>query len=331
MSVVARSLMIGLFAVPLLAGCGGLEPNRPADENRDAARERALARRLQAACSSQATYDRLKQVAFDEAIRIRNADPANLDILSTHSVVRMENPVVKSRDEALDVTVCSGTFVLELPPGAERGFGGERRLRAEVEYAAQAAADGSGLVYRIRGAEPIVYRLAAFDLKGSQYRQAEAGEPAPRGPVVAAAAEPSGPVSEPEPVREPERERPRPAARPPAPVRTQPPERVTAPPPRPRATARAAAVSNNPSFNCRHARTRSERMVCGSARLASLDRSMSSLYYSQLSNADAGARAELRRSRDRFLSHRERCTSEACVAEAYRDRMDEIEDIAAGR
>ncbi|HEX9933428.1 MAG TPA: hypothetical protein VGB08_11350, partial [Allosphingosinicella sp.] len=118
------------------------------------------------ACASKATYDRLKEVAFEEAIRIRNADPANLDTLATHSVVRMENPVVKSSDKELNVTVCSGRFVLELPPGAERGFGGERRLSADIEYSAQSAADGSGLVYQIEGAEPIIYKLAAFDLKG---------------------------------------------------------------------------------------------------------------------------------------------------------------------
>jgi uncharacterized protein len=69
-------------------------------------------------------------------------------------------------------------------------------------------------------------------------------------------------------------------------------------------------------------------MVCGSDRLASLDRSMASLYYEALDGADPRARADLRRSRDRFLAYRERCGSESCVAQAYRDRMEEIEDIA---
>ncbi|MET0180232.1 MAG: hypothetical protein ABW194_07100 [Novosphingobium sp.] len=318
-----RPLLLTLATVSLLAGCGGLEPNRPADQERNASRDRALARQRQAACSSQATYDRLKQVAFDDAIRIRNADPKNLDILATHSVVRMENPVVKSRDETLDVTVCSGTFVLELPPGAERAFGGERRLKAEIEYAAQAAADGSGLVYRIKGAEPIVYKLAAFDLKGSSVRKAATDQPS----QVAVAPRPAPS----EAVADPYLERPVPTAQPrpipaPAPTRS-----VEAPRSSPRASSPPVRTVANPSFNCRLARSRSERMVCASPRLASLDRSMSSLFYSELSNADAAARAELRRSRDRFLAYRDRCTSESCVAEAYRDRMDEIEDIASGR
>ncbi|HEV2079369.1 MAG TPA: hypothetical protein VGR19_05675, partial [Allosphingosinicella sp.] len=126
---------------------------------------------LQKACASSATYDRLKQVVFEEAVRIRNADPTNLDTLATNTVVRMEKPVVKSRDEKLNVTVCSGRFVLELPPGAERGFGGDRRLTADIEYAAQAAVDGSGLVYQLNGAEPIIYRLASFDLQRQQYQR----------------------------------------------------------------------------------------------------------------------------------------------------------------
>ena len=72
-------------------------------------------------------------------------------------------------------------------------------------------------------------------------------------------------------------------------------------------------------------------MVCGNRRLASLDRAMSSQFYSALSVSDGSTRAELRRSRDRFLAYRERCSDEACVAQAYRDRMNEIDDIAGDR
>jgi uncharacterized protein len=69
-------------------------------------------------------------------------------------------------------------------------------------------------------------------------------------------------------------------------------------------------------------------MVCGSGELAALDRSMSSQFYSALSRADESSRAALRRTRDQFLSRRERCGDEACVARVYRERMDEIRDIA---
>src|SRR5690349_21758852 len=93
-----------------LASLGGCKPE-PKNVAGNVAQERAardLARRLQAACSSNLTYDRLKQVAFDEAIRIRNADPVNLETLSNTAFVRVDEPRVVSRDETLDVTVCRG-------------------------------------------------------------------------------------------------------------------------------------------------------------------------------------------------------------------------------
>ena len=57
---------------------------------------------------------------------------------------------------------------------------------------------------------------------------------------------------------------------------------------------------------------------------------MSSLFYSALSDADSSRRRELRRTRDRFLAYRDRCGTEACIAEAYDGRMNEIRDIMAG-
>jgi hypothetical protein len=295
--------------------------------------------RLREACASSGTYDRLKEVVFEEALRIRNSDPANLDTLATHSVVRMENPVVKSRDDDLNVTVCTGRFVLDLPPGAEAGFGGQRRLFADIEYAAQASADGSGLVYQMNGAEPIIYKLAAFDLQ----RQRMAAPAVQPGTVMtdaggaATAPAPPVPALAPAPVRELESE-PRVVQReappPPRPRPVEPrPEPRSEPRVEPRVEPRPepvrAAASSKPSFNCRSARSRSERMVCSSDSLAGLDRAMSSLFYSALADADPGTRAQLRRTRDRFLAYRERCGSEACVAEAYDGRMREIRDIMA--
>ena len=65
--------------------------------------------------------------------------------------------------------------------------------------------------------------------------------------------------------------------------------------------------------------------------LAERDRRMSSIYYSALAGADGSTRRRLRASRDRFLRYRENCPNAACIAQAYRDRMDEIRDIAADR
>ena len=283
--------------------------------------------RLQDACASTATYARLKEVAFEEAVRIRNADPANLDTLAAHSVVRMENPVVKNRDDELNVTVCKGRFVLELPPGSEAGFGGERRLVADIEYASQSAADGSGLVYQMSGAEPIIYRLANFQLRGP-----------PREPPAAPlddtqlAEAPEAPIAPSPDDAPPARFEPRPAP-PAAPQPKSAPKAPAAPrpAPAPRAEPRepVRTATARPSFDCRYARTRGEKMVCSSDRLAAKDRAMSSLFYSALADADRGTRITLRRTRDRFLAYRDRCGNEGCVAEAYDGRMDEIRDIMA--
>ena len=303
----------------------------------------------QAACASNATYARLKEVAFEEALRLREGASGDLDTLAASSVVRMENPVLKSRDDDLNVTVCTGRFILELPPGSEAAFGGQRRLSADIEYAAQAAADRSGLVYQIRGAEPIIYKLAAFNLGGqplgsppeaapeTELAEADPNEIAPvvetpearrTAPVVAPPPPPVRAAPPPEPRRTAPAPRPAPAPRmaerQTRPVEAPAPRRAEAPEP-----ALRAGTSYNPSFNCRSARTRGERMVCASRELAAKDRAMSSLFYSALSGANPQVRAELRRTRDRFLAYRDRCGSEACVAEAYDGRMREIRDIIA--
>jgi hypothetical protein len=96
-----------------------------------------------------------------------------------------------------------------------------------------------------------------------------------------------------------------------------------------RAEARPRRSNSRPSFNCRYAKTRTEKMVCDSDRLAAHDRQMASLFYSAMDDADRRTRRELNRTRDRFLAYRERCRSEACVADAYEGRMREIEDIMA--
>jgi uncharacterized protein len=65
--------------------------------------------------------------------------------------------------------------------------------------------------------------------------------------------------------------------------------------------------------------------------LASLDRQMSAVYVRASRNTSPQTRALLQRTRDRFLSDRDRCGNDACVAGAYRDRIREINDIREGR
>jgi len=315
-------------------------------------------------CGANATYNRLKESAFDEAKRIRERDTEALDALADASIVRMENPLLESRDEALGLTVCSGRMIVELPPGAGAAFDGRQRLAADITYSAQAAADGSGTVFKIDGGEPIVYRLAAFDPTRAGTRTATA---VVAGQKFEPADFPDAPIVVPE----------RPVTPAEAPAATLPTQSVDLAAERARAriraqraaaearaeqTARAdrmrdadlraerearaeriaearrsdrgeeeraTATTARPSFNCRNARSRVERMICSDGDLAARDRRMAALFYRSNAASDAVVRRRLSASRLRFLAYRDRCPNAACVAAAYEDRIDEINDIAS--
>jgi uncharacterized protein YecT (DUF1311 family) len=87
----------------------------------------------------------------------------------------------------------------------------------------------------------------------------------------------------------------------------------------------------NPSFNCANARTRGEIAVCNDPGLAALDRQMAGQYNAAVSEADSSQRRLLERTRSRFLSYRDRCSNDECVANTYRSRIREIQDIMADR
>ena len=310
-------IAIALGALALaLSNCDRMEQAGPTPRA-DAAKARR--EQVRKACASRLTYARLKEYVFDEAAQIRNSNPGGLDQLAAQSVVRMDDPVVKSRDDELNVTVCTGRFVLNLPPGIQDAFNGQPVIQADVEYAAQAAADGSGLVYSMNGAEPIIYRIATLGLPA---------QPMPQVAPIPAAAEGEEEADE---IGLTEARRPE-LSKPPTVHSTEttmaaaPEKRLAAQPKR--EPARQAKAAASPSFSCRYAKTRSEKMVCGSGSLAAADRRMSATYYSEMATANAEAKRALRRTRDQFLARRERCSTASCAARAYEERVAEIRRIA---
>jgi len=58
---------------------------------------------------------------------------------------------------------------------------------------------------------------------------------------------------------------------------------------------------------------------------------MAAQFNRAMSEGGADERALLQRTRGRFLSFRDGCRSDSCIADAYRGRMREIADIMAGR
>lgn len=244
-------------------------------------------------CASQATYDLIKRDLFRRAAQLRGTDQAAFDQLAGYSVVRMDSPMLKNHDETLGTITCSGSLALDLPPGVAV-VGGRRTLTADVDYALQSAADGGGDVLTLTNADAIITPLATLARVGASVGEALApAAPADHGALIS------------------------------------PP--VTADPLAPEPSPAPPAATATPSFNCQYARTRGEIAVCNDAGLAGLDRQMAAQFTGAMTQGDSDQRALLLSTRSRFITIRERCRSDDCIADAYRGRMAEIRDILAGR
>lgn len=264
----------------------------------------------EARCAAPATYDLIKRELFRQAAATRGSDQATFNSLAAYSSLRVTKPVLRERDEGLERISCGADVALDLPPGLQV-VGGRRTLNASISYNLQPAADRTGDVVTLTGAEGITVPLATL---------ARSGSAAPAAPVE--------PTDTSDAVQEDSPDAPAPPAVPQPPQAPQPSE-APAPPP-PVAEARPTA-SARPSFNCARASTRSEKAVCGSSELATLDRQMASFYGSAYRGSDGQERAILERTRTRFLTYRDRCRTDACIADAYRGRITEIRDIVDGR
>ena len=135
---------------------------------------------------------------------------------------------------------------------------------------------------------------------------------APRPTVTAQAPAPKAPA-----VKTPPAPRPTVVAK--APVQKAPAPKAAPPP------VREASV--RPSFNCRYARSVSERMVCSNSRLADADQRLDSVFRRAMARAENPA--ALRRQQDRWLAARERAArldGEQGVLQIYELRIDELRE-----
>ncbi|HVM22529.1 MAG TPA: hypothetical protein VM308_04395 [Sphingomicrobium sp.] len=307
------ALIGGLVLLLLLVAYFATGRNADQDKLTDGQVSNAAVPSGEKACASKSTYDLIKRELFRRAAQLRGSDQAAYDRLSAYASLRMENPVMESENAQSKAVTCAGSLSLDLPPGVVV-VGGRRSLSADVDYTVQPAADGSGPVVLLRNADSIITPLATLARTAAQPSTPQAPQ-APQAPSAPAAPEPTGDEPAPPPV---------PAA-PPAP----PPPPTSSIEPGP--TARAPTTSARPSFNCANARTSGERAVCRDSGLASLDRQMAAEFFRARGVANAEQRALLDRTRTRFLAYRDRCSSDACIADAYRGRIAEIRDIMAGR
>lgn len=247
-------------------------------------------------CASSSTYELIKRDLFRRAAQVRGSDQAAYDRLAAYAVVRMENPVMESQDASTGAINCSGSLSLDLPPGVAV-VGGRRTLASDIDYTVTAAADGSGKVVLLRNAEAVVTPLATLiRLNEPAATTPQQGQATNEAMVQAN----SGTLA--------------PEAAPTAP------QPVTQPPPGAR-----------PSFECSTARSRGEIAVCNEAGLADLDRQMAAQYRRAFAIASPDQRALLRDTARRFYAFRDRCPTNACIGDAYTERMSEIRDIMDGR
>ena len=245
-------------------------------------------------CAAQATYDAMKRELFRRAAQVRGSDEQAYRRLSDFALLRVNGPVARGIDDQVQSVTCSGAAVLSLPPAVQVA-GGRRSLSGDVDYIVQPAADGTGNVVRLGNADAIVVPLATLT-------RTAAPPPAPAPPpTLNVGNEATG----------------------------NPPTAQQQPPPQPAPQPERQTAS--PSFNCANARTRGEIAVCNNSALASLDRQMAGQYNAAVSEADVSQRRLLERTRSRFLSYRDRCGSDDCIANTYRSRMREISDIMADR
>ena len=242
-------------------------------------------------CASSATYDLIKRELFRRAAQLRGSDQAAYDKLAAYAVIRMENPVMESQDQASGAINCSGSLSLDLPPGVQV-VGGRRSLMSDIDYTIQPAADASGDVVLLRNADAIIAPLATLArVVEPQEAPTEGNELAPAQPEENVAASESANLQ-------------------PGP---------------------ASSYPGRPSFDCANAHTKGEIAVCSDSGLSALDVNMAAQYRRALGNADDEQRAALQSTRDRFLAYRDRCANRQCIGDAYVGRMREIRDIMEGR
>lgn len=333
------AVIAGIFAllVILYVFAGGRSSGEDRDKKSGELVSQAAQAGSSARCSSQKTHDLLKTELFRQAADLRGDDASTFSQVARYAFLRVTAPRLEPKQQE-GIVACAGSVTLDLPPGLSVA-GGRRSLVSDMNYAVRGADTGNETV-AIYNADAIITPLSTLSEANGRAARSDDGaapdqatqaapEPVavPRPRPTANPVSPSPPRSispspAPAPVRAPARAAP---VRVPAPARAAPPPREPSVPTPP--AVEAPRATGSPSFSCRRARTRGEIAVCGDSGLASLDRQMAGQYNRAASAADSGKRLQLQRSRTRFLRFRDSCTSQACVAGAYRDRIREIDDI----
>jgi uncharacterized protein YecT (DUF1311 family) len=89
--------------------------------------------------------------------------------------------------------------------------------------------------------------------------------------------------------------------------------------------AMAMVAAHAASFDCRHAESKAEKLICGSPSLSTLDEKMASVYRTVRNGASAEERRRLVAEQRRWIKGvRNGCGDEACLAKAYASRVAQL-------
>jgi len=110
-------------------------------------------------CASKATYDLIKRELFRRAAQLRGSDQAAYDQVASSAVVRMENPVMESKDSSNGAIHCSASLSLDLPPGVAV-VGGRRTLTSDDVSLASRDFD-------VKGRSTLQLTTGALDARGN--------------------------------------------------------------------------------------------------------------------------------------------------------------------
>lgn len=83
------------------------------------------------------------------------------------------------------------------------------------------------------------------------------------------------------------------------------------------------ALAQSASFDCANAKIFAEKSVCANPLLSKLDDALAKNYRSMLSANFGGSKASLRTEQANWIKQRSKCTSESCLINTYRKRIDE--------
>jgi uncharacterized protein YecT (DUF1311 family) len=291
-------------------------------------------------CSSRQIMDIVKRELFDRAGTLRGGSDDRLSKIATYSVLLPESRLVRRLRSGSTNVECSGQLVLDLPPGVATADG-RRSLTADLGYVLASGPEGMVRLASLANTDAIVSLLStASEIAPQPAPALPAPQPAPANPAPVPPERAEVQTTPPPPsVARSSPQRPRGTARPiepqaPAPAKPAARPTESRPPtetPRPKPmSAPAAVLIPHPSFDCRSAHTRGERAVCSDPDLARLDREMAAQFHRAVSAARPGQRQMLKRTGRRFIHYRDSCGSAACMADAYRGRMREIDDIMTG-